>query len=181
MLPTLYQYLFMITLPDEVAAETTAFKKELAEQIGPFMSLESTPHITIGSILVYEHKEDQLLKRIEFLCSQTAPMNIVLDGFSCFKYHTVFARLNQMETTRQLMNDCREAVRGFPSKGGWEPKVRNPHLTIGRELGEHFHTANDLFKDKSFHGSFEANNMTVRKREVEGKYAELTSFPFSKA
>lgn len=173
-----YQFLFVVTPSDEVREQIIAFKKELSEHIGEFSSLDSEPHITIGTITLSISKENMLLDRIQFVCSQTKPFVVELNGFGSFKPHTVYARLSDSSSIRSFMRACEEAAQGLPSKKGWQPKAKNPHMTIGRELGSKFKQSKELFANRLFQARFEVTKLRVMRREVEGRYSIITELPF---
>lgn len=173
-----HQYLFVIIPSPEVRDQIVAFKQELLHHIGDYSSLHSEPHITLGTISLNQVKEGELLERIRFVCALSKPFVVNLSGFGKFKPHTVYARLANSDDVRKLMSACQNAVQGLPSKKGWQPKAKNPHLTIGRELGTRFNRAKEIFLERSFDASFEVNHLRVMRRELEGHYQVMLEIPF---
>ncbi len=173
-----FQYLFVITPSPSVREEVIAFKKELSNQIGKFSSLDSEPHITIGTITLSIAKEEALLERIQYVCHYSDPFEVELEGFGSFKPHTVYARLGDSSFIRSFMRACEEATQGLPSKKGWQPKAKNPHMTIGRELGSKFKQSKELFVNRQFQARFKVTNLRVMRREIEGRYSIITELPF---
>ncbi len=166
------QYLFTILLEPSIEALIVDLKNELFEHIGEFSSRHSRPHITIGTMLIDERKEAQLLELLAGVCAHTHPFQIHFSGFGAFKAHTVFVRLDPMQEVRDFMSACEQATLGFPAKKKWKPKAKNPHLTIGRELGKNYAAARALFIDKPFENSSWVNALRVQKRSEKGAYKE---------
>ena len=176
--PTLYQYLFVINPSPEVSEKVIGFKYELESHIGEFSGLHSEPHITIGTITLSELKEEMLLERIQYVCAHTKPFSIELDGFGSFKPHTVYSRLMDSQAIRAFMRACEMASQGLPSKKGWQPKAKNPHMTIGRELGAKFKQAQELFIDQPNSSCFEVDKLRVMRRELEDRYSVISEIQF---
>ena len=176
MLPNIYQYLFIITPDEKVESEVISLKQELASEIGEFSSLYSKPHITIGTILIDLSQEENLYKRIRYVCSETESFNVKLDGFSYFKAHTIFTKLVEAESTRAFMRACEESTKGLPFKKKWEPKAKNPHLTIGRELGVNYEKAKAMFSEREYESEFEVKHLKVMRRAENAKYDTFFSF-----
>ncbi len=173
-----YQYLFVINPDSIVSDQIITFKKELSQAIGEFSSLHSDPHITIGSIILTQLKEDMLLERMQYVCAHAKPFNIALDGFGSFKPHTVYARLADSQKVREFTSTCERSCDGLPSKKGWQPKAKNPHMTIGRELGSKFKQSKELFVNRLFQARFEVTELRVMRRELEGRYSIIKELPF---
>lgn len=176
---SIHQYLFTIVLEPEVEKQVLAFKEELFQQIGEFSSQHSRPHITIGTMLIDESKEEHLLKLIGGVCENTFPYQIHFNGFGCFKAHTVFAKLDQLRAVRDFMTACEKSTLGFPAKKKWKPKAKNPHLTIGRELAKNYPIAKDYFLEKPFEASSWIEGLRVQKRPENGTYTVLGMLPFA--
>lgn len=173
-----YEYLMMLQCSEEVDREIFAFKNELFEQIGEFSSRTSVPHITIGLLTMAESKESELLSRLEFECAQAKSMQVVIDGFSSFKSHTVFARILEPQSIRELMWRLEAATKDLGGKNAWQPKIKNPHLTIGRELGKNYHAAREYFIEKRYNSSFAVTALHVRKRALDAGFQPLAEFRF---
>lgn len=178
---SIHQYLFTIALESAVEEEVIGFKNELKDQIGEFSSMHSRPHITIGAMLIAENKEEQLLKLLGGVCAHTEPFQIHFNGFGCFKAHTVFARLDQLQAVRDFMTACEQATLGFPAKKKWKPKAKNPHLTIGRELAKNYPIAKAYFENKPYHASSLVSELRVQKRPEKGRYDVHTFLPFQQS
>lgn len=178
MTSSIHQYLFTITLDSEIEAQVIGFKKELFEQIGEFSSMHSRPHITIGTMLIDESKEEALMQLIGGVCQNTQPFQIHFEGFGCFKAHTVFARLGQLQAVRDFMTACEKSTLGFPAKKKWKPKAKNPHLTIGRELAKNYKDAKAFFEEKPFIANSWISALRVQKRPENGTYAVFKELPF---
>jgi len=176
--PTLHQYLFGVNPSPEISEKVIGFKHELESHIGEFSSLHSEPHITIGTITLSQLKEEMLLERIQYVCAHTKPFSIALDGFGSFKLHTVYVRLMDSQAVRVFMSACESSCEGLPSKKGWQPKAKNPHLTIGRELGSNFKQSKQLFEDSAYQSRFEVNQLRIMRRELGGKYHLLSEIAF---
>jgi 2'-5' RNA ligase len=175
---SIHQYLFTIILEPELEQQVVHFKKELFEQIGEYSSMRSRPHITIGTMLIDQSKEEHLLKLIGGVCANTVPFQIHFNGFGCFKAHTVFAKLDQLQAVRNFMTACEKSTLGFPAKKKWKPKAKNPHLTVGRELAKNYPLAKEYFLEKPFVSSSWINGLRVQRRPENGTYAVIGMLAF---
>lgn len=176
---SIHQFLFTIVLEPEMELQVLTFKQELFDQIGEFSSQHSRPHITIGTMLIDESKEEHLLKLIGGVCANTLPFQIHFNGFGCFKAHTVFAKLDQLQAVRDFMTACEKSTLGFPAKKKWKPKAKNPHLTIGRELAKNYPVAKEYFLEKPFVANSLVKGLRVQKRPENGTYAVIGMLPFA--
>ena len=166
------EYLLVIypygELHDQLLDEQQQFATEYGLGYGSkTTTARNKPHITVAAFQAGEPMEDTLIRWIQRICNRHRSFEITLNNYSGFPPHTIFLRVQDPKPFRELMQQLR-AIDDFIRSSGCPPVnlVSRPYLSIAGGLTEQvYNRAMPDYSRKTFHGSFEVQELVLLKRE----------------
>jgi len=166
-----FEYVLVIS-PDEV---TCAFMSEIKNifkiQYGCEYAASLIPHITLINFVQFEMNEKRIVEYLERFSKSVNPFDIQLNGFGQFPSHTIFVNVSTKAPIVKIVKDIQTKFSKFlqPTEHEKPKFIKNPHLTIARQMTESQHNmAWEEWKDKEYVSTFKARGMSLLKRKITG-------------
>lgn len=155
----------------------------MRDRFGCIVALKSPAHITLISPFWMKTDLQPLLhKSIDDFSINRERFPIELENFDSFKPRVIFVQVkksNLLETLKFELEKYLLSNPSFPIK--IETHTFHPHVTIANRdlLKKDFSDAWDLFKNKTYHASFEAEGITLLKHNgTHWEAVHTGTFPF---
>ena len=163
-----WQYLLVIK-PDTVVSNLLiAETHEFAERFGN-TSIQSRPHIVLGSFLVPEYLEDTIIKWMHRICSVFKSFPVVLNNYNGIPEHSIYVRIQNPDYFRDLAGQL-QVIDEFIRSNGCRPLklTARPRLILAEGLKhDEYERAMPEYSRKLFHESFMAGELLLLKRKNE--------------
>jgi 2'-5' RNA ligase len=163
-------YFIALVPPSPLYDEAQQWKEYMSDHYQSRAALKSPPHITLHMPFEWkEKKEEQLIFSLQKFGKGRTPFTVVFNGFSCFEPRVIFIQVEQSHGLKdlhdQLFRYCKQKLNLF--NANYHDQPFHPHLTIAfRDLKkQRFADAWNEFRNKSFHGSFAADKITLMKHD----------------
>lgn len=165
----LYQYLLLVHPDEKVYQQVLDEKKLFFDRFKEKIAIKSKPHITVSKFLAKEAMEETIIRWMQRIIGSQNKFPVLLNNYSGFPPHTVYLRVQDHQPFKQLAASLKvvdQYVRGNscpPMK-----LISYPHLSIARKLpATVYEKAIMEYAPKSFHASFEVNQLILLKRKHE--------------
>lgn len=180
-MPNTSRFFIAIIPPEDISAEITSFKQELADAYNTQKALRVMPHITLKApFAIDSNKEATVLKWFSTIETNATPFQIELNGFGAFdnpKNPVLFVKPKVSIEMRSLQKDILTAFKNqFPAiPVHFHEEEFHPHMTIGyRDLAyAEFEKARAAFNERNYHAAFTNNDFHLLKHN--GSYWEILS------
>lgn len=172
-------YFIAILAPDDVSAEITAFKQDIADNFNSSKALRSMPHITLVPPFKLSAQQHEDLNRW-FLNTpvSVSPFTINLNGFGSFNNSNNPVIYVKPEEVGELRILQKELVSSFKIN---YPEIKaaqsfNPHMTIAyRDLScENYEKAWPLYEDKTYKATFKTTEVWLLQHNGKS-WVQITS------
>ena len=164
-----YEYLLVVHPAAEVNAQLMQEKQYFFDNYKEKVAIKTLPHITVANFLAREVMEDAIIRYMHRIISTQKSFSVVLNNYSGFPPHTVYARVQNQEPFRQLAASLKvidQYVRG----NGCPPAkfITYPHVSIARRLKpDVYEKAMFEFSQRSFHASFVVGELILLTRQTQ--------------
>lgn len=144
------------------------------------------PHITLARFQAMESMEETLIRWMRRICSQQESFQLTLNNYSGVPPGTIYLRIQNGNPFKQLGSGL-QTLNAYISSCGCPPLqlVTKPRLVIAQLVSkEMYEKALAQYARKSFHASFEVNELLLMKREnpfEPGKKVTVFGLPPVKA
>lgn len=174
-----YEYLLVVHPPAEANAQLMEEKKYFFETYNEKVAIKTKPHITVANFQAKEEMEDTIIRYMHRIMGMQKAFNVTINNFSGFPPHTVYARVQDHSSFRQLAAALLP-VEHYVKGNGCPPArfITHPHVTIARRLSaEIYHKAMFEFSQRTFFASFKVHELILLKRRNQfDKCTQLTVF-----
>lgn len=174
-------YFIAVLPPEEIQAEITAFKEQIAGKWGPRHALRSPPHITLFPPFAWPDKQlPALTKSLGSFAKGLPAFYLELKNFEAFPPRVIFVkplRNKQLELLFQKL--IRHLELNFHYTDERNARPFHPHMTIAhRDVPEDLFPAIwTAFRDKSYERIFRVNAIVLLKQE-NGRWETFQTIPF---
>lgn len=159
----IYEYLLLISPPLHVKNEIMKIKTDFYEKYHHVQAIKSKPHNTLINFGFNAAFEEQLISGVDEVVKFHSSFDIKLNGFSHFKTHTIYIRVETEAPAVNLVRSLHSTLNLPTSQSFFAWK---PHVTIAKGLDEKiFKSAMPDFEKKSFEASFLTTSILLMKRE----------------
>jgi 2'-5' RNA ligase len=162
-----YEYLLVAHPPEEVYDQIKKEKEYFSSEFNVSVAKKTFPHITVANFLAREEMEETIIRYMRRIFSTQKSFGVVLNNYSGFPEHTVFARVQDHQPFKQLASSLKVIDQYVKSNGCPPAKlIAHPHLTIARRLQKDvYDKAMFDYSRKIFHASFHADELILLKRK----------------
>jgi 2'-5' RNA ligase len=165
-------YFIALIPPNPLKEEIHELKLEVKEKFISSHSLNSPPHITLLSpFRLEDENEKKLNKLLDDFAQRHTPFEVTLNNFSTFPPRVIFI---DVEQSPELMNvqECLEEIARSNNdlfNYNYDKRPYHPHLTLAfKDLTKsNFYRAWKEFKERTFDGSFSADELHLLKHTGE--------------
>ena len=162
-----YEYLLVVHPPAEVNDKIKKEKEYFSSEYNVNIAKKTLPHITVANFLAREEMEETIIRYMQRIFSTQTSFWVSLNNYSGFPEHTVFARVQDHQPFKQLAASLK-VVDQYIRNNGCPPAklITHPHLSIARRLQQNiYEKAMFEYSRKTFHASFETNELVLLKRK----------------
>ena len=165
--PQLYEYLLVIHPAKEVYEKVKEEKEKFSSDYKVSVAKKTLPHITVADFLAKEGMEDTIIKWMHRILSTQQSFDVMLNNFSGFPSHTVYARVQDHQPFKQLVASLKVIDQYVRSNGCPPVKlISYPHLSIARRLQANvYEKAMFDYSRKTFHAIFTVDELILLKRQ----------------
>ena len=168
-MPQFYEYLLVVHPADEVYEQINEEKKNFYATYNEKVAVKTKPHITVANFLAKEEMEETIIRYMHRILSMQKIFTVMLNNYSGFPPHTVYARVQNHEPFKQLAVSLK-AVDQYVRSNGCPPAkfITHPHVSIARRLKQSvYEKAMFDYSQKTFHASFVVNELILLKRQTQ--------------
>jgi 2'-5' RNA ligase len=165
--PKFYEYLLVVSPASEVFEKLKEEKEKFSAAYNVSIAKKTLPHITVANFLAKEEMENTIIKWMHKIISSQQSFDVMLNNYSGFPPHTIYARIQDHEPFKQLASSLKiidQYVRdnGFPAA-----KIpAHPHMTIARKLQRSIYDKAMMdYSRKTFNASFMVDKLVLLKRQ----------------
>ena len=162
-----YEYLLVVHPAAGVYAQLMQEKQHFFDTFKEKVAIKTQPHITVADFLAKEAMEETIIRYMHRILSMQKSFTVTLNNFSGFPPHTVYARVQDHQPFKQLAASLK-VIDQYVRSNGCPPAhlITHPHLSIARRLKQTvYEKAMFDYSQKTFHASFEANELILLKRQ----------------
>ncbi|MBG9375558.1 2'-5' RNA ligase family protein [Panacibacter sp. DH6] len=174
-----YEYLLVVHPSADACAQLMEEKQYFFETYNERVAIKSQPHITVANFFAKEEMEDTIIRYMHRIMGMQQAFNVTINNFSGFPPHTVYARVQDYASFRQLAAALLP-VDHYVKGNGCPPAkfITHPHVTIARRLSaEVYNKAMFEFSQRTFFASFKVQELVLLKRRNQfDKCTQLTVF-----
>lgn len=175
-LETLYQYFFIIPLPEVVKSKVKLLKHKVNSVVGlSNYNRQAIPHISLMSFHTTRPVNEKFIQAVQQLFAQNHSFQVKLSGFDAFHHgtasNTIYMNIQGSEQIKKLYCELSHLL-GF--------RIRSfiPHLTIASTVSRsNFEKSLSLVKLHSFEEEFTCRQVTILERKLHngmvGEYHAL--------
>jgi 2'-5' RNA ligase len=162
----IHEYLLVVHPAQNVYDELMTEKQYFFDTYNEKVAIKTMPHITVADFLSWERMEETIIRYLHRIISMHKSFTATLNNFSGFPEHTIYARVQEHQPFKQLAAALKiidQYIRG----NGCPPAklITHPHVTIARRLRQPvYEKAIFDYSQKTFHASFEVNELVLLKR-----------------
>ncbi|MDP4150476.1 MAG: 2'-5' RNA ligase family protein [Bacteroidota bacterium] len=161
------EYLLVIYPHGELQDKLLEEQQRFSSDYGMQMTVRNKPHITVAAFQAGEAMENTLIRWIQRICGRHRSFEMTLNNYSGFPPHTIYLRILDQQPFLQLAQQL-SAIDDFIRSSGCPPVnlIGRPYLSIAGSLTEKVYSkAMPDYSRKTFHGSFQVNELVLLKRE----------------
>jgi len=164
----IYEYLLVLSPPEEIRNRVVTIKKEFAETYKTEAASRTSPHITLVSFAALGMMEEKILHRLQVITMGVTPFKVELRDYGSFPTHTIFINVVSKLPIQDLVRQLKEGQRLMKLNNENKPHFMDePHLVICRKLKPWQYEQGWLaFSHRQFTGRFIADSMLLLKREA---------------
>ena len=164
--PEFYEYLLLVLPGKEVYEKVKEEKEQFSSDYKVNDAKKTLPHITVANFLAKEGMEDTIIKWMHRILSNQQRFDVMLNNYSGFPSHTVYARVQDPKPFRQLASSLKVIDQYVRSNGCPPVKlVFNPYLSIAKKLQANvFEKAMFDYSQKTFRAVFTVDELILLKR-----------------
>lgn len=178
----LFGFMIVITPSSEVVTYVDRLKSEFYQAYGKYRSMDSKPHISLCQFLMFDERQNNVLRSLQKSMSGIHPFRLKLNGFGHFlNSRVIYLHVEQSEELESLKNMFVYSLQRL-----WIEKskivVRNHHLTVAKDIHPGiFKSACDNYLKRSYQNSFIVDKLTVlRFAPYEAKYSKVMDLELGK-
>ncbi len=165
--PQFYEYLLVVHPAAEAYDKIMQEKEHFYDTYKTEVAVKTKPHITVADFLLREVMEERIIEYLARILSTQKSFVTMLNNYSGFPPHTVFARVQDHQPFRQLAASLKTIEQYIKSNGCPPAKlITYPHVSIARRLKQNvYEKAMFDYSQKTFHASFMVNELVLLKRQ----------------
>lgn len=170
-MPNENRYFIAVIPPEDISAEITAIKHEIASVYNTEKVLKVMPHITLKAPFVINAKRDtEVVQWFINIETNVTPFETILNGFGAFdnpKNPVIFvkpeASVAMYTLQKDVLNSFKAHFADIPVH--FHEVAFHPHITIGyRDLAyDEFEKAWAVFKNREYRANFTLHNFCLLK------------------
>jgi len=161
-----WEYLLVISPPEEVKHSIGKIKKEVGVKYGSSHAMHSIAYISLVKFLLIKGYERNMLTSLFGFFVNKMPIEIMLNNFDVFPRHTLYTGVQESGGLNNLQNGLTSLL--TRSLSVREKNVRaskKHHMTIAGNLDPvQFHSIAGEYRNRQFNASFRAKNIVLLKR-----------------
>ena len=166
-----FEYLLVIS-PDEVtSASLSGIKNIFKIRYGCEYAASLIPHITLINFVQFEMNEKRIVEYFERFSKSITPFDVQLNGFGQFPPQTIFVNVSTKAPIVKIVNDMQTKFSKLlqPTERERPKFIKNPHLTIARQMLESQHSkAWEEWRAEEYVSTFRASEMSLLRRKITG-------------
>ncbi len=169
------EYSFLIEPSQEICQEVTQYKTLVGNIIGDYTDRHFKPHISIIKFYFDEHKEQQLIKRMDNHLCYIPSFEVMTRNFGKFenKTSTFYIDVDNKDRIVYLQKIIINLISRLVPARERRYNQPNPHITIANGLEPNqLNHVERIFADQTYQRRFPINSVTLLKR-VDGKYRKV--------
>ena len=178
-MPNENRYFIAVIPPEDISAEITAIKHEIARVYNAEKALKVMPHITLKApFIICNDQTDTLIHWFKTIRTTAIPFDVSLDGFDVFdnpKNPVLFIKPDPSDTLHNLQKEILQAFKDmFPDiPVHFHEDNFHPHITLAyRDLTyPDFLKAKEVFKTRNYKNNFLVKSFSLLKHN--GAYWEV--------
>lgn len=163
----LWEYLLLISPPEDVKCSIGKIKKEVGIKYGSTHAMYSTAHISLVKFLLVKGYERNLLAQLFSFCINRLSFEVSLKNFDVFPRHTLYINVQENSGLKNLKKGLTFLL--FSSASVHEECIKPSkiyYMTIARNLNPaQFESISREYKSRTIDTSFQARNIILLKRE----------------
>jgi 2'-5' RNA ligase len=169
----IYDYLLVLSPPEELWKRVMAIKEAFAEKYKIAVASRTRPHITLVSFAALGMMEEKILHRLQVITMGVTPFKVELRDYGSFPTHTIFINVVSKLPIQTLVRQLKEAKQLLKLNNENSPHFMDePHLPVCRKLKPWQYEQGWLeYTHRQFTGRFIADSMLLLKREAGTKTA----------
>lgn len=169
----IYEYLLVLSPPEELWKRVTDIKEAFAEKYKAPAATFTKPHITLANFAALGMMEEKIMHRLQVITMGVTPFKVELRDYGSFPTHTIFINVVSKLPIQDLVRQLKEGQRLMKLNNENKPHFMDePHLTICRKLKPWQYESGWLeYSHRQFTGRFIADSMLLLKREAGAKTA----------
>lgn len=177
-----YEYLLVLTPPDELRDRIMKIKDEFAERYKAPSARNTKPHLTLVTFLTWGMMEEKIVQRLQYISMGIRPFKVEVKDYGSYPTHSLFINVLTKVPIQSLVNELKEAQRLMKAVNDHKPHfIDEPHLLIANRLKPWQYESGWLeYSHRQFTGRFVANSMLLLKRAAgeKGAYQVVRRFEF---
>ena len=169
----IYDYLLVLSPPEELWKRVMAIKEAFAEKYKIAVASRTRPHITLVSFAALGMMEEKILHRLQVITMGVTPFKVELRDYGSFPTHTIFINVVSKLPIQALVRQLKEAQQLLKLNNENKPHFMDePQLPVCRKLKPWQYEQGWLeYAHRQFTGRFIADSMLLLKREAGTKTA----------
>lgn len=174
---TLNAYRTFIGLPSNLAKEIRLLKEEFRKTYGPFASERTTPHITICSFLLLEHRTFDVFTLIQRRLEHLPAFDFVIDGFGFDDLNKqIYLRIKESEVFTFMSEEFERTRQQLHIKNNYQGSSE-ARITIAKGLTREFYEdAKSKYAERTFDETFTVDKLWVVSLDQDkGLYTPFTN------
>lgn len=178
-MPNENRYFIAVMSPEDISAEITAIKHEIARVYNAEKALKVMPHITLKApFIISNDQTNTLIDWFKTIKTTAIPFDVSLNGFGVFdnpKNPVLFIKPETSDALHNLQKEILQAFKDmFPNiPVHFHEDNFHPHITLGyRDLTyPEFLKAKEVFKTRNYKNNFIVKSFSLLKHN--GTYWEV--------
>lgn len=164
-----FEYLLVVHPAADVYEQINEEKQNFCNTYHEKVAIKTRPHITVAAFFVKEEMESTIIRYMHRIFSMQKSFDVMLNNYSGFPPHTVYARVQNHEPFKQLA-DSLKVVEQYIKGNDCPPMhlIKYPHVPIARRLKQNvYEKAMFEYSQKTFNASFTVNELILLKRQTQ--------------
>ena len=165
--PQFLEYSLIIQPDKEVYEKVKEEKERFSSDYQVSVAKKTVSQITVANFLAKEGMEETIIKWMQRIISAQRSFNVMLNNYSGFPSHTIYARVQDHNPFKQLATSL-QVIDQFVKSNGCPPAtlISHPHLAIAIRLQPQiYEKAIFDYSKKTFHAMFMAEELGLLKRQ----------------
>jgi 2'-5' RNA ligase len=178
------EYVLVVMPSAEVNEQIIAEKKFFYKDYDDHSAMQMKPFIKVAGFYAREEMEDTIIRWMHRIISMQESFNVMLNNYSGFPPHTIYARVQFAEPFKRLYGQLAVIDQYLQSNGcGPVNFSKYPHVTIAKKLQERVYEKAMLdYSQRSFFASFQVNEMILlKRRHADDAYRQVNMFGLTPA